>query len=336
MYPNSKIATASAVLILSAFTAGTRASITPDNLKGTPQKPTAVLWREPKDIASRNLFYGPGGSAHVPQGKFTFVEENLAGSSPKFDVIDQNGVRWKVKMGPEVRPEVAASRLVWAVGYFANENYFTPVLQVEKLPRLHRGRKFVSGGTTVHNVRLKRHQPELKRIGSWSWMKDPFTDTREWYGLRVLMAVMNNWDLKDGNNAIYISRHEPAERRYAVSDLGASFGPTGLNWSLKGNADEYCKSKWIKSVSAKYVDFNVPAALAARYYLDLPEVVRRANLVWLGRHIPRAYARWMGDLLGRLSPQQIRDAFRAGGYAPSQVEQLSRVVELRIAELKKL
>ncbi len=32
---------------------------------------------------------------------------------------------------------------------------------------------------------------------------DPFEDTREWNGLRVMMALMNNWDLKDENNAIY-------------------------------------------------------------------------------------------------------------------------------------
>jgi hypothetical protein len=34
------------------------------------------------------------------------------------------------------------------------------------------------------------------------------------------MAVMNNWDLKDNNNSIYLTRGEPAEERYVVSDLG--------------------------------------------------------------------------------------------------------------------
>jgi hypothetical protein len=71
-------------------------------------------------------------------------------------------------------------------------------------------------------------------------------------------------------------------------------------------------------------------------FLDVPELVRRTSLLWLGHHIPRPHARWMGDLLARLSPQQIRDAFRAGGYSADEVEQLSRVVEGRIGELEKL
>jgi hypothetical protein len=44
----------------------------------------------------------------------------------------------------------------------------------------------------------------------------------------------------------------------------------------------------------------------------------------------------MGDLLARLSPNQIRDAFRAGGYSLQEVEQLSEVVERRISELEGL
>jgi hypothetical protein len=40
--------------------------------------------------------------------------------------------------------------------------------------------------------------------------------------------------------------------------------------------------------------------------------------------------------LAQLSPQQIRDAFRAGGYSAQDVERLSLVVERRIAELNNL
>ena len=123
-------------------------------------------------------------------------------------------------MGPEARPETVASRLVWAVGYFANENYFMPLLHVEQMPRLRRGRNLASPGNNVHYVRLKRHLKDEKKIGSWSWSKKPFTGTREWYGLRVWMAVMNHWDLKNVNNSVYQTRGEPAQDRYFVSDLG--------------------------------------------------------------------------------------------------------------------
>src|SRR5215469_13219109 len=46
----------------------------------------AVFWRDPGNIAERDLFWGPGGSRHQPRGPFTFVKEDLDGSNPKFVV----------------------------------------------------------------------------------------------------------------------------------------------------------------------------------------------------------------------------------------------------------
>ena len=48
------------------------------------------------------------------------------------------------------------------------------------------------------------------------------------------MAVMNNWDLKDLNSSVYLTHEDSPEEHYAVSDIGASFGPTGLDWMTKG------------------------------------------------------------------------------------------------------
>ncbi len=332
--PNALIA--STLLIMSLLVAVTPAKVNKSGPKNEVGKGTPVLWRAPSDIASRDLFYGPGGKAHEPKGTFTFDKEDMDGSSPKFDVVDQDGVRWRVKIGPEARPETVASRLVWGAGYFANEDYFVPVLHVQKMKHLRRGNNLVSKDGTVRDARMKRHLPDAKKIGNWSWSKGPFNGTQEWYGLRVLMAVMNNWDLKDVNNAIYLTSGEPAEEHYLVSDLGASFGSTGLNWALKGKPAAYCDSKLIKSVSDEFVDFNTPSAPAVNFYLNFPEMAKRISLLWLGKHIPRTDARWMGTQLARLSPSQIRDAFRASGYSPEEVERLSRVLEQRIAELQKL
>jgi hypothetical protein len=44
----------------------------------------------------------------------------------------------------------------------------------------------------------------------------------------------------------------------------------------------------------------------------------------------------MGDWLRRLSPTQIRDAFRAGGYSPQEVNEFADVLEHRIALLTDL
>lgn len=321
-----------------AANSAVRSKSKPEVTKITGQGP-AVLWRYPRDIATRNLVYGQGGKAHAPRGKFTFNKEDLGGSNPKFDVVDQDGVKWKVKMGEEARPETAASRLVWAVGYAANEDYFMPVLRVKEMGALQRGRKLVTPDGIVYNVRLKRALPQEKRIGTWQWAQDPFTGTRELNGLRVLMAVINNWDLKDENNAVYQVRGDHPEQLYVVSDLGASFATTGFGWTRrgsKGNLKAYEHSRFLKEVTPAYVSFHVPSRPALDHYPDIPELKRRLRLRWIGRQIPRTDARWMGDLLGRLSHQQICDAFRAAAYPAADVEEFSRVVEDRIAELRSL
>ncbi len=296
----------------------------------------AVLWRQPQDIAIRDLYNGPGGKDHQPKGTFTFVAEDMNGSNPKFDVVDGDGVKWTVKLGDEARPETAASRIVWAVGYFANEDYLLPVLHVENMPKLHRGSNLVSSGGTVHDVRLKRHLKDQKKLGNWMWADNPFVDTREWYGLRVLMAVINNWDLKDSNNAIFQVRGDHPEQLYLVSDLGSSFGSPGLNWQAKGNLKAYTNSTMIRRASPEFIDFHVPARPKMDTFVNVPELTKRLGLLWLGERIPIEDVRWVGQLLAQLSPQQIRDAFRAAGYSAEDAEAFSSVLEQRIVQLGKL
>ena len=295
----------------------------------------AILWRDPTDIETRNLFYGPGGKAHEPVGTFRFLDEDTGGTTPKFDVAGPDGAKWKAKLGVEAKPETVASRFVWAVGYFASENYFVPALQVDGLPQLRRGGSAVHSGA-VQNVRLKRHLENETWIAYWSWESCPFAGTREWFGLRVLMAVMNNWDLKNVNNAVYQVSGSSPEQHYVVFDLGASFGTAGLSHSGKGKIEEYRRSKWLNGVSGGFVDFNVPAGPGPGALFVPPELTRRLGLMWLGRHIPVEHARWMGALLARLSPGQIRDAFRAGGYSPADVEEFAQIMERRIQELNNL
>ena len=86
----------------------------------------------------------------------------------------------------------------------------------------------MSPGGVVRAARLERKDPAQKKLGDWEWKKNPFVGTRELDGLRVLMALMNNWDLKTSNNAIY---ETGVELRYLVSDLGGTFGRTGSNFS---------------------------------------------------------------------------------------------------------
>jgi hypothetical protein len=299
----------------------------------------ALLWLEPKDITSRNLYYGPGGEKDQPHAPFTFIDEDLDGTNPKYVVRDRDNVKWTVKLGMEARPETVASRLVWSVGYFTNEDYFLQDIQVSGMPsRLKRGRKLVGVDGTMHAVRLKRHMEDEKTIGNWKWSDDPFAGSRELNGLKVMMALINNWDLKDANNKIYGGKKsEP--RIYAVSDLGASFGTTGLSFPFshsKGDLNSYMHSKFISKITPEYVDFQTPTRPSFVYLSRPVSFIQRTHLDGMLRNVPRDDARWTGQILAQLSADQIHQAFLAAGYTPDQVEAFSKVIQDRIAQLNNL
>jgi hypothetical protein len=187
---------------------------------------------------------------------------------------------------------------------------------------LRRGREFVSPDGTVRNARLKRRLGDEKKIGNWKWDNNPFKGTREWYGLRVMMALISNWDLKDANNSIYQVKGDHPEQRYAVSDLGSSLGAPQFNYGLRGDMKAYSQSKWIGNTSPEFVSFRVTDRVALAH--------------WVTQRIPVEDAKWIGRLLAQLSPDQIRDAFRAAAYSPAEVEGFTETVRRRIAELQKL
>jgi hypothetical protein len=295
------------------------------------------LWREPRDIASRNLYYGSGGASNQPVAPFRFDKEDLEGSNPKFTVTDQNGSKWKVKLGQEARPETAASRLIWAVGYFTDEYYLVRNLKVEGLPmNLKRGRKLVGADGSIALGRFKKEPDGAKKAGIWPWQDEGWQGSREWNGLRAMMAVINNWDLKDVNNAVY---DKDSGSIFMVSDLGATFGSPGRSWpakKAKDNLQQYAKSRFIRSVHGDMVDFETPARPRFVYFVGPKEYMARVHLEALRCNVPREDAEWVGQWLGHLSPQQIRDAFRAAGYSSDEVEGFAQVVEKRIAQLRAL
>src|SRR6185295_9290914 len=80
---------------------------------GTPKLDISWLWVNPTNLESRDLFYGLGSEDRQPRGpEFTFVEEDTDGVNPKYEVVDADGVKWKIKIGLEAQPEIAATRLL--------------------------------------------------------------------------------------------------------------------------------------------------------------------------------------------------------------------------------
>lgn len=295
-----------------------------------------VIWRDPGDMASLNLLYGVGaeGSAPDPNGKFTFVSEDMQAGNPKFNIKDDQGVQWKVKLGQETQAETAATRLLWAAGYFVDEDYYLAKVQVAGMPKLHRGNEFISAGGTVHGARLERKQKEMKKLGTWDWFHNPFLGKRELNGLKVMMSLLNNWDLKEINNSIY---EVDGERRYLVTDLGAAFGNTGSTLKRsKGSPKDYADSKFIVKVTPGFIDFVMHSRPFFLFAIDVPYYKERTKMEQITKHIPRADAKWLGDKLSMLSEGQISDCFRAAGFASEEIGVYTKIVQKRIAQLNSL
>lgn len=294
-------------------------------------KKRVVMWRQPYDIETRNLFYGPGGEVGQPRGPFKFIKEDRGGSNPKFVIEDAQRIRWKVKLGNEAKPETAATRLLWAVGYFADVNYYLPQLEVKELPKLNRGQKYVSTDGMVHGARLERI---VKKADDWSWFDNPFVGSKEFNGLRVMMALMNNWDLKQSNNAIYDLREELL---YVVNDLGDTFGRTGSDWTRsQGKLEDYIESEFIDEITPTTIDLVLRSRPPILYAVWIPYYVKRVRMGKVAAKIPRAHALWIGQWLAQLSNRQIEDAFRGAGYEPHEATAFTKKVRERINHLNEL
>ena len=274
--------------------------------KGTP-----VLWRRPVDIRSRDLRLGPGGARMKPDfRRVTFVEEQKGGYSKKYKVRDASGREWVAKIGKEAQAETAAVRLLWALGYMTEINYLSPTSEIV-------------GKGIFHNVRFEARPENVKRLDEWKWTDNPFVGTQELRGLKVLMALINNWDIKDSNNQILLVRGENGnELRYIISDLGATFGKSGstpIIWRFtrsRNKPNDYAKAEFVDTVVDNHVHFHYGS--------------KRKDLF---SDITVEDATWIGGLLSQLSTQQLRDAFRAANYSPAQLNLLVNEVRERTNEL---
>ena len=64
---------------------------------------TPVLWREPADIESRDLYNGPGGESMKPDlTSVTFIRDQMGGGfSTNYRVADGKGKMWVAKLSKE-------------------------------------------------------------------------------------------------------------------------------------------------------------------------------------------------------------------------------------------
>lgn len=268
----------------------------------------AVMW-EAVNIESLDLFEGPGGDRMRPDlSKIRFIEEEKNGHNTKYRIEDGAGNIWVAKLGREAKPETAAVRLLWGLGYKTEINYLVPSITIP-------------GKGTFQDVRLEARPANIERLEEWKWKDNPFVGTRELQGLKIMMVFMKNWDVLDLQNKVL---QVGDEHHYIVSDLGSTFGRLGNNnlpiiyrlGRKTGSPKHYAKTKLVRRVKDGEVILSYKG---------------KNRGIFKGIKVDDA--RWLSDLLNRLSDKQISDAFRAANYSQADIGLYVRAVKSKIAEL---
>jgi hypothetical protein len=272
----------------------------------------AELWVEPADLERRDLLRGPGAAGAAPNARerYEFLAMKTSGTQPGYDVKDAKGREWSVKLGDEGRVEVTVSRLVWAVGYHQPVVYHVPQWTLVRDGQ----------ASTQPGGRFRLEPPTHEKRGEWSWRENPFLGTRELAGLFVLMVMVNNWDLKSAQNALYEVKEngEAARTWYVVRDLGASLGQSAwLSFGSKDDPAGFEREPFIKGVTSGRVQFHFDGGWLEP---QLHGVVTPDDV------------RWICGLLSRLSSKQWSDAFRAGGFTEAEAERYIRRLKAKVAE----
>lgn len=282
----------------------------------------AQVWM-PGDIASRNLKLGPQHStSFLPEAVVMcdYVEARQTGT-PKFDCAIAPGDTIRVKYGEqngEVYSEVAASRLLWALGFGADHVY--PVKVVcrgcpEDPMKTHRktdgSREFAAA---IVERKMPGDEMELYRDSGWSWVELTFVDQTsggaslaQRDALKLLAAMIQHTDSKpqqqrlaclDKAHGLQTQKDGTCAHTFMmINDLGKTFGTTTMF-----NADD-------KSAVNLKEWSNTPL------WKDKGGCVAQLSKSFTGSlehpKISEAGRAFLAGLLAQLTDQQLRDMFEA-------------------------
>jgi hypothetical protein len=283
------------------------------------------VW-SPTDVAAMDIRTGP-----MEKGAFPFnatvtcdyIPKQLSGGSPKFacvDGADELKVKYSApatgyiagQSNSEVFAEVAATRLLWALGFGADRMYPVRVI-CRKCPSTLGGVARENGERLFDPATIERKMPghEFEPDSSWSWSALYEVDEQRGGApaahrdaLRLLAVFLQHTDTKPKQQRLLciggrIPTEGPTttcERPFMmVSDLGLTFGKANLmNSNGKGmNYVDWSSMPVWKAGSAECV-----GDLSKSFTGTLKDPV-----------ISEAGRAFLADLLTRLTDDQIRALF---------------------------
>ena len=294
---------------------------------------SARVWHKPAiPIGQVDFKVNPSGEDAFPSDgdvPCAFTLEPVSGTTPKFNCKMPNGDVLKVKYGksnPELFAEVAASRLLSALGFGADRMFLVRSvkcagcpdfpfqslkclaetgLQTPCFPRPIDPKKVSTVKPAVIERRIPGEKIEASKDQGWSWYeleqiqpKAGGSSLAEVDAFRLMAVFLAHWDNKAENQRLQCvdNARRPdgscAKPLAYIQDLGGTFGPTKLdlrNWQA----------------FPMFVDpKNCAVSMNTLPY---------AGATFKNRRISEAGRKFLLDLLQQLSAQQVSDIFTGAG-----------------------
>jgi hypothetical protein len=283
----------------------------------------AQVW-VPTDVRSKDMKAGPSGpGAAIPGSTVVcdYVDEDLSGTSPKFSCSTDDGQKLKVKYGKkngEVYGEVAATRLLWALGFGADREY--PVRVVCRgCPARLQGLSTSKENETVFEfaaieIKAPGRDLEWSSERGWAWPELDLVDPDEGGAslaerdaLKLLAVFLQHTDTKpQQQRLVCLSRKSEendglcARTFMLINDLGLTFGRANtFNRRSKSsvNLKEWSRATVWEGRSGCVG--NLPRSLTGT--LEEPRISEEGR-------------RFLADLLTQLTDTQLRDLFEVARF----------------------
>ena len=298
----------------------------------------AQVWKA-TSVPAMDLKAGPQGpGAFAPNETVTcdYFEKKMGGKSPKFACKLAKDDEVKVKYGKEngeVYGEVAATRLLWALGFGADREYPVHVVCRGCPPDPHANSKPKQGEVTFDAAAIEREAEgqvlETRPDSGWAW-----TDldlVQESAGgapqahrdaFKLLAVFIQHTDSKPEQQRLMCApgekpgkNGEPCLHTFMmISDLGLTFGHATVynrNSVSSVNFEQWSRAKIWSDTKACIADIS----RSQTGTLDHPR-------------ISEAGRKFLADLLVQLTDAQLRDLFnvarfpeRTGGGRPATVDE---------------
>jgi hypothetical protein len=280
----------------------------------------AQVWT-PTKVSAMNLKAGPQGpGALAPNATVTcdYVEKKMDGRSPKFTCLIGPKDEVKIKYGKgngEVYGEVAATRLLWALGFGADRMYPVRVVCRGCPPDPHADSKPKPGSEVTFDPAALEREVDgqvLEVSDTKGWAFPELDLVQETAGgapqahrdaLKLLAVVIQHTDSKAQQQRLLCANGEHAGKDgepclhpfMMISDLGLTFGHANVyNRASVGsvNFEQWSRAKvWS---DAKKCIGNISRSQTGT--LDHPR-------------ISEAGRKFLADLLGQLTDAQLGDLF---------------------------